>query len=300
MQKLMIVVFVLAGSIGSRCEAVPKTVFEGKNEIVYLDSWGSPSRWHTAECTVSASSDRLARGRPTLHVHVPVDYYAGEKKYPIGWPRTWMQTSDPWEKDWTTFEHFEFMVYTRMSREKLPKTPITLIVYCPDRSRSWSRRLRELKLNAWVSFSLPISKMRYVDGVASVKFSVSESSYRHGDQLDFYIGGFRFVRSLECRLNTMRIKNAVVFQGQPTLDVEVDVLGVPKGISRAVPFTIRRGDTVIRRESLPVRRGSYAMAIDISELKLAPGTYTLAAFEGEKDKEKVGTFRVVGSPWKEK
>ena len=232
-------------------------------------------------------------------MHVPVDHHAGQKNYPIGWPRIDLPTLALWEKDWTRFDRFEFMVYTAMSRAKPPKTPISLLLYCPVRTRSWLRNLAELKLNQWVKFSLPISEMRYVENVGTVKFSTSESSYNHGDQLDFYIGGFRFTRSAECGLASLTIKTAAVFQRQPAIDVEIDVLGVPKGISRAVPFTIHRGETVIRHERLPVHRGRYVLAIDISELKLTPGAYTLTAFTGEPDKAKSAAFRVVADPWKE-
>jgi len=300
MKERVAFVVTLCCSVSLFAQGMPKTVYEGKNEVLYLDDWASPKRWRPAECTVTAAKKHVADGRPTLHMHVPVDHHAGEKKYPIGWPRMDLPMRQPWEKDWTNFEQFEFSVYTEMSRKKPPKTPITLILYCPDRNRAWSRRLGELKLNEWVKFSLPVSQMRYVEGVATVKFSTSESSYDHGDQLHFYIGGFRFVRSAECQVANLKIKNAAVFQGQPTIDVEIDVLGVPKGISRAVPFTIRQGDAIIRHEQLPVRRGRYVLPIDISELKLAPGTYALVAFEGDEEKTKSGAFRVVGSPWKEK
>jgi len=295
---LRVVVCVVSCQV-ALAQAAGRTVFEGKKEVLYLDHWAAPSRWSPAECTVAIAAKQLANGRPTLHVHVPVDHYAGEKKYPVGWPRMGLHPKALYERDWTRFEHFEFMVYTEMSRDKIPKTPITLILYCPDRSRVWSRTLGELKLSQWVKFSLPISRMRYVEGVAKVAFSVSESNYKHGDQLDFYIGGFRFVRSSECEIASLRPGASAVFQGQPAVDVEIDVLGVPKGVSRAVPLTIRQGEAAIRRESLPVHRGRYTLSIDIAELRLTPGTYTIVAFEGERDKEKSATFRVVTSPWKE-
>ena len=156
-------------------QGAPKTVFEGRKEILYADDWGSPKRWGPAECTVTASKDRLADGRPTVHMHIPVDYFAGEKKYPIGWPRMGLTPMAPWEKDWTNFDTIEFSIYTESTRTKLPKTPLSLGLYCPDRSRSLSRPLNELKLNEWVHFSLPISRMKYVESVREVKFSISES-----------------------------------------------------------------------------------------------------------------------------
>ena len=280
-------------------QGAPKTVFEGRKEILYADGWASPKRWGPSECTVTASKERLADGRPTVHMYIPVDHFAGEKKYPIGWPRMGLTPIAGWEKDWTNFDTIEFSIYTESTRTKLPKSPLSFGLYCPDRSRSLSRPLNELKLNQWVKFSYSITKLKIVDTVKRVAFNISESSYKHEDQLHFYIGGFRFVRSAECELNEMKAAAGAVFQGQPSIDVEVEVVGVPKGISRAVPFTLRLGDKVIRAESLPVHRGRYVMAMDISELKLAQGTYTLVVFEGEADKTKTATFRVVNNPWKE-
>ena len=280
-------------------QATPKTVFEGKREALYADSWASPQRWVPAECTVKASKEHVANARPTLHMHVPVDHHAGEKNYPIGWPRMGLHPREPWEKDWTSFERFEFMVYVETSRDRLPNTPITLILYCPDRNRQWSRVLRELKVNQWVDFSLPIAPMGYADRVARVAFAISESNYKHGDQLHFYIGAFRFVRWTECRLNQLAISNAVLFEGQATLDVDIEVEGVPRNTSRAVPFTIRRGKALIREQSLPVHRGRYTLPFDISKLKLPPDTYTLEAFADDADRARSATFRVVANPWKQ-
>ncbi len=279
--------------------SAPQTVFEGKNEVLYLDHWASPDKWRASECALTVSKERLADGRPTLHMHVPVDFHAGQKNYPVGWPRIDLPTREPWEKDWTNFDRLEFSVYTEMSRAKPLKTPISLLLYCPAKTRTWRRDLHELKLGQWVKYSLPISRMQYVENVGTVKFSTSESSYKHGDQLHFHIGGFRFVRSAECDLVSLTAKTGVVFQGQPSIDVEIDVVGVPKGISRAVPFTIHQGRKIIRHETIPVRRGRYVLAIDIHELKLQPGVYTLTAFGEDAEKTKSVTFRVVPNPWQE-
>ena len=118
--------------------------------------------------------------------------------------------------------------------------------------------------------------------------------------LDFSIGAFRLVRSAEVGLGDFKMKTPVVFSGQPALRVEMEVVGPPKGMSRGLPMTIRRGRDVVRREMLPIRRGRRVLEIDISELKLAPGKYTLVAFERDPKRRKSAAFRVVESPWKEK
>ena len=299
MRGLVPIFVAISAFCPSRGQSAPQTVFEGKDEVLYLDDWASPSRWRPAECKLTVSEDRLADGRPTLHMHVPVDSHGGQKTHPVGWPRIDLPTRELWERDWTHFDRLEFSVCTEMSRAQPPKTPISLLLYCPVKSRAWRRDLRELKLGQWVKYALPISRMQYVEDVGTVKFYISESSYKHGDQLHFYIGGFRFVRSAECDLVSLTAKTGVVFQGQPSIDVEIDVVGVPKGISRAVPFTIRQGHKTVRHETIPVRRGRYVLTIDIHELKLRPGDYMLTVFSEDAEKAKSVVFRVVADPWQE-
>ncbi len=295
MKRLWFLSALLAACAAS---AAPKTVFEGKKEILRLDGWAQAGRWTTAECQVTQSKDLLADGRPTIRMHIPVDFYAGEKKYPVGWPRAWITLHSSWERDWTRFERFEFKVYTKFSRAKLPRTPVTLILYCPNKTRMWTRTLTELKINQWTAFSLPVSRLKYADNVHALKFSISESNYRHGDRIDFYIGGFRLSRSSECVLSAMRMETPAIFDDAGRLGVRVLVEGVPKGLSRAVPFTIRRGGELIRLENLPVRGGEYTLWMDIRELKLKPGDYELVAFEGDKARERRAAFRVAASPWR--
>ena len=55
----------------------------------------------------------------------------------------------------------------------------------------------------------------------------------------------------------------------------------------------------MRVETLPLQRGKQLLEMDVSELDLPPGNYTLIAFEGQKDKEKSASFRVVETPWQE-
>jgi len=281
-------------------QSQPKSVFVGKEEILFLDDLADPQRWGPSECTVSVSEELQADGRATLLMHIPVDHHGGEKKYPIGWPRMYTNLRRPAETGWDAFDRVEFLVYTKMSRPGLPKNPLNFQIHCPDKRRAHYRQLAELKLDEWVRISIPTSKIAHVADAARLGLNISESSYQDKDVLDFYIGGFRLVRSAECELSEMRVKTPVLYHGSPEIRVELTVVGPPERVSRGMPFTVRCGDDVLRRETLPVRRGLQVLNMDVAELRLALGEYALVAFAGDAEREKTGTFRVVETPWKEK
>ncbi|NCO32604.1 MAG: hypothetical protein GW893_01870 [Armatimonadetes bacterium] len=298
--RMFACLFLTITCASSFAQELPQTVIDGKKEILYLDHWADPANWRPAECAVSVSDKKSPNGRPVVHMHVPVDHQGGELKYPIGWPRMDLLAQTPWERDWTSYDQLEFSVYTEMYRPSLPKTPIALLVYCPDKNRVWQRDLRELKLGEWVAFSFPITKMQYVDNVNVVKLSTSESNYRDKDKVDFHFSGFRLVRSTECRVSELKILTPVLYRDQTSLQVEMSVVGIPEKISRGVPFSLRDPKELLRLETLPVKRGQQVLNIDVSELKLVPGEYTLTAFEQEPERKLSIPFRVVNTPWEGK
>jgi len=282
-------------------QASTSMVIEGRQEVLYLDGIGNPARWAPAECTVtSAPPSRRAGGRPTLHMHIPVDYHAGEKKYPIGWPRMYCTLVRPDETRWTEYDRFEFLVYAEMNRPKPPSRPLTFQMHCPDRRTGYTRELSEIRLGQWVRISIPTADKPNLARITRLGFNISESNYRDGDVLDFYIGGFRLVRSTECRITGMQILTPAVFRGAPVVAVQVDVEGPPARLHRGVPFTIRRGSTLIRKETLPVHRGRNRLNIEIDELDLPPGEYTLTAFEGDSERQRRVSFKIAPSPWERK
>jgi len=274
-------------------------VREGKSEVLHLDGLADPKRWAPAECTVVASKTLKAIGRPTMHLHIPVDHFAGEKAYPVGWPRMYMSLKRPAETRWTEFERFEFMVHAKMSRAKPPKQVINLQIHCPRKPQAFYRKLSEIKLGEWVLISIPIRRIKNAEEVARLGINISERDYKHGDKLDFHFGAFRLVRSAEFKLLGLKVRSKVVYRGQPKLKVEFDVAGPPLKIARGLPLTVRQGKRGIRTEMLPVKTGLQTVAIEIDELKLEPGDYTLVAFDNDPDRRRSGTFRVVETPWQE-
>ncbi len=303
--RTMLAIGALAAAAVSWCaEAEAKgakgIVREGKSEVLYLDGLADPKRWAPAECTVEVSKTLKASGRPTMHLHIPVDHFAGEKAYPVGWPRMYMNLKRPAETGWTKFERFEFMVHAKMSRDKPPKQVVNVQIHCPRKPRVFYRNLSEIRLGEWVRISIPIREIKNTEEVARLGINISERDYKHGDKLDFCFGAFRLVRSAEFKLLGLKVRSKVVYRGQPKLKVAFDVAGPPLKIARGLPLTVRQGKRVIRTETLPVKTGLQTMQIEIDELKLEPGDYTLVAFDGDPERRRSGTFRVVETPWEER
>ncbi len=273
-------------------------VVVGKEEILYLDQLALPARWDPSEATVTAVEERTPGDRPALCFHIPVDHHAGEAKYPIGWPRMYAQLQRPAETDWDAWDRFEFDIQATASVDALPKSPLSFQILCPDRHQNNITSLDQLKLGEWITVSLPISGLKHLAELARIGFNISESSYADRTVLDFRIGGFRLIRSAECDLADLAIKTPVIYRDAQELRVELDVVGPPINVSRGIPFEIRQGETVLRRETLPAQRGRRIVDMEIGELKLAPGDYELVAFSAEHTRK--AAFKVVPSPWEGK
>jgi hypothetical protein len=286
----------LAGSAASAQTQV-KPVIEGKREVLRLDDLAIPKRWSTSECTVTEASDLKANSRPTLHMHIDVDYYHGEPGYLIGWPRATLALHKPAETRWAEYESFEFMLMAKMSRAIPPKTVVCLNVFCPDNSRAFNKFFTRLKLGEWIPVSVPITDIPNLQELTGIGFWISKSDYLHLDKVDFYAGDFRLVRSTELRLRALAMKTPVVYQDFGELKFEADVLGPKPEIARGLPVAVRQRDKVVLRETLPVVPGKQVLTVDISGLKLEPGDCSLAAFEDDPQRKLSAGFRLVESPW---
>ena len=89
----------------------------------------------------------------------------------------------------------------------------------------------------------------------------------------------------------------VRYNTSPTLPVKITVFGPASDAARGVPFQIARGDKVLRLETLPVVRGNQTLQMDVSELNLTNGDYTLTAFPDNPDRKLTVSFKVIDSPF---
>ena len=291
--------------LGGRLSAqAPKRITEeGRNEVLWLDRLDDAANWHPVEeCRTRSSTLACPWGGKAMELYFKMDFHGGEKAYPIGWPRAHINLVG-WERNWRVWDRFEYMILVKSSRKKLPKR--ALILGYGETRPTYNMPLEFPELGKWVRISVPVAEVlekspRLKGGVPRLRFVVNESDYHDKDVVEFYVGGFRLVRSLACEVTAFSVATPVVYAGQDFVKLDLTVIGPPAEVQRGVPFTLRRGNRVIRREMLPLRRGRQVIECDISELTLKPGKYEMIVFEKDKTKRKSVALRVVEEPWQEK
>ena len=256
------------------------------SEVLWLENLLAPERWVLAECTLSsvlAEED----SQPLLHLHIPVDHKAGEVKYPIGWPRITLSTRMD-ESQWYNYDSLSFAIYTQVSRPEMSNIPISLAMYCG--SQSYLENI-SAKHGEWLEITIPLDKLPAPRIVTGLRFNIAESNYQHLDVLDFKIGKFRLQRNANCEVSELSLGTPQCNNGL-YLPVELKVTGVSSDTARGVPMQINRGAEILRRETLPVKRGDCSLLMDLSELQLTPGTYTLTIFPGQGSKSLARDFEL--------
>lgn len=276
-----------------------------KIESLPLENFAIPQRWAPAESSLSVSEIKL-NGTPTLKWVVPVDHYAGEKKYPIGWPRTYFSSfrkAPAVLSDWRDWDFFEFDV--KMTLENDPGNAscvVTVMAASADTPTRFTMQLRKLHDGKKHTVKIPVDKIGTPAKITHWGFSIAESNYKHGAKLTLLAGNFRLTRSSECWINGIKVLTPAITAADNAIKINLSVSGPVSDVARGVPFAIScsKSGKILRKEILPVKRGSKDMEIEINELKLAPGNYNLTVFPGDKSKSKSVPFQVISSPYEEK
>ncbi len=272
-------------------------VREGAMEKVVLDGGEDVSAWAIAEATVTADPTHVKQGAAAMRFAVPVDHYAGQPDYPIGWPRTYRDFQEPWEQDWSEFEFFSFWIYTATSRDALPRDPLGLILYTPDKPRQYNRTLTELRKDEWVRIVIPLTEIARHDNVTRIQLYISESRYRHGDTLDFYVDDIALTRYAQPTIDAFAVGQKAIWADARWLPVTFRMLGLKPEQQCAVEFQVRRGQRVTARATRSVGAGEQRVWIDLGTRPLPPGSCEVSArLKGTQEWVRA-PVRVVTSPW---
>ena len=252
----------------------------------------TPKRWACAESSVVLEEEQS--DNPILRQHIAVDHYGGEEKYPIGWPRMYFAVKGD-EGKWMDYDSLHFQIQVESSRPDTQKFPLTLQIGSQAKERFY------LPLypvpGEWQNISVSMADVPPPQQIVHFGFNISDSNYQHGEVLNFRFRGFELRRSRMCRVDQLRVTGPAIYTGPAQLNLELCISGPASEAARGVPFQISQGSTILRLETLPVVRGRTSMTMDVSELHLAPGSYTLTAFPGLPELQQDATFTVVKSPW---
>ena len=182
-----------------------------------LDGVNDPERWGPAECETSVST-RTAWKHPMVHMHIPVDYNAGEKAYPIGWPRMYLNLK-PEEQGWKDYDRLEFQLYTESSRDELPKRPLNFHLYNKQGQKQFIS-MTSAAVGKSITFTLNISDIGVEGEITRLGFNINESDYADKDIIDFHIGGFRLARATKAQVAELKPTAPAIFCDSRVLPVD--------------------------------------------------------------------------------
>lgn len=270
---------------GAAMERLP--LFDGRIEKV----------WATAESDLAGETNRTAASAPALRWHINVDHYGGEPRYLIGWPRVSRAFKGD-ERDWSGFDYLEFRVRAETTRERLPGQPVTLQVRMDVAEGAWSRPLTELKKGEWVKFAFPLDELPKPEAVSQIMFSISDSNYRHQDEVEFTIADLALTRFTAPTLLEFVPEQAVLFTDASGWPVRFRVSGVKAGERAEVVCELKRDGKTISRETIAAARGPQRVMMRLGE-KPPPGAGELVGRIGNGPPQ-VCPVRFVESPWTER
>lgn len=259
-----------------------------------LNGVNDPQRWEPSECETTLSS-RTAWDLSVVQMHIPVDFHAGEKAYPIGWPRMYL-TLKPEEQGWQDYDRLEFQIYTESSRTTLPKRPLMFHLYNSQGQKKLIP-LETASVGKCSTFTLNISDIGVAGEIIKLGFNINEADYADKDVIDFHIGGFRLARATVAQVTGIKPAAPAIFCDSRVLPVEIVVEGPPEKLTAGIPLQLQCGNQTALTKTLPVIRGRQILYLPLADAKLEPGSYALIAFPDEPTLRKEAAVTITSSPW---
>jgi len=269
---------------------------EAQIDTLQLEFLENPKRWSPWESTVTLEEELLA-GRPIIKQHITIDHFGGDEKYPIGWPRMYFAVKGD-EGKWLEYDALQFQVRADVSRPSMKNIPLTLQI--KNLAKEMFRMSIDPVHGQWKTITILLADLPAPQQIIHFGFNISDSNYQHGDVLDFRFSGFKLTRSTLCQVDNLQITGPAIFSDRGCLNLQISISGPAAEAARGVPFQIQQGDKILRQETLPVVRGRSTMEMDVSELRLAPGSYILTAFAENPELRKDAAFTIIQSPWEDK
>jgi hypothetical protein len=250
------------------------------------DAWTEPGRWAPAECTLSISP-LSTKDCPALKMEIPVDFYGGEKAYPIGWPRMYLYLQ-PGEQDWSSADRFTVEILVETSRTQLPRRPAVFHFY-DAQGKSSLLPLDRLVIGQWTPLNVNVHDLGIAPRIARLGVNINESDYQHQDRVTFHFRNFRTIRMTDVALTELRMVAPLIFADARVWPVEVVAEGPLDALRKGVVFVFRQGETVRQTARLPLQRGRQLLNIPLQNV--SAGTYRVQVMDRFVD------VTVVASPY---
>jgi len=298
---------VLSLSLGSASAAAAETLHgkalsDANKERLVLDDMEDVADWYNGspeETEIAASSKHVKGGKSSLRFANLVDHTKGEKNYPIGWPRTGKDMVTAGTSEWSEYDFFECWIYAETSRQALPGTPLGVGFYHSGQRRSSSFPLNEVRKDQWTKVVIPVSELIDPADVRRVQFNISESNYKHGDRVDFYIADMVLTRFLHPTIAELALDRKLLYSGDRQITALYTLMG-RKGLDEiSVELEIGRAEQpAARAVGKASRHGELPLPVT---RPLDPGDYwatlSLHDAEGKPIDQCRVEFRVIEGPF---
>lgn len=271
-------------------------------ERLALDDQETVANWYNGspeETILSASDRHTKQGKFALKFANVVDHTKGEKNYPVGWPRAGMELSKRKLSDWSDYDFFECWIYVESSRSSLPQTPLGIGFYHSGHRRTTSFRLKQVKLGQWTHIVIPVTDLATTDDVQRVQWNISESDYKHGDSIDFYIDDVVLTRLVHPVIAECHVARKVLYATEGSVTAHYRLMGDRGREPVKVELQIGRGNTALAAfvgPADPLREISLS-----APGPLQPGTYwarlSLRGPSAERVDQREMSFRVIEGPF---
>lgn len=258
----------------------------------------SAQGWSPAESTLEVSTTHVKLNEAALHWHVTVDYFGGEKDYPIGWPRFGRTLPAGEQRDWSAWDFLHMWIFTTASRPTLPKEPLGLGLLTPDKTSAYNTILSQIKLGEWVEVVIPVAKIPRPGDVRNIQFHISEANYKHADQLDLWIDDLALLRYARPTLLDFAAETAVLFDDARVVAAQFQLAGIKPNETVPVTCELRRAGQVVAHAISQAARGAQRITLALETGTLVPGLYELTARAADGQPTAPVALRVVESPWR--
>jgi len=303
MRLITITLLLLVAQQAASQQQATDVAYAADMERLVLDDMEDVSDWYngsTVETTISTDAAHVKQGKTSLKFANRVDHTKGEKNYPIGWPRTGKDLTRTGQSEWSAYDFFECWIYAETSRSSLPATPLSVGFYHSGPKRSTSFPLKEVRKDAWQHIVVPTERLQDAADVRRAQFNISESNYKHGDRVDFFIDDMVLTRFRHPVIGELRPTGRLLYTAEHLITTTYTLMGYRSDGPVQGVLDIGQG-TASRPESVRAtasQRGELQLSL---RQPLSAGSYwvrlTLIDPQGNVLDRKQATFRVIEGPF---
>ncbi len=171
-------------------------------EALLIDGFEDPNPelWETGgqkEVSFGFDGEHVLEGKQALHIHVEIDHhdvkFVEGESYPMGWPSVDGSYEPP--LDLSGYDFLEFDVYFESADGEDPDFALNVTTYDDQEATIYRTTLIDLRHGQWAHERLCIRDLQRAQAFGGVHYWLSESTYEHGDVIDFWIDNLRATRA---------------------------------------------------------------------------------------------------------